>query len=367
MVQTAELIKTLTNAVGLSGYEASLRDVIRAQFAPLVDEVTVSKVGSIIGVKWGSAPLQATAHAKKLMLAAHADEIGLIVTGIEKGFLRIARVGGADNRILLGQRVLVHPTKRATASAGESRSARAKSGDAQSAPIPGLIASRPPHVLPAAQREKIVGVEDLFIDVGMTEAQAAREIQVGDLVSFDIQTVALKGDLLSGKAMDNRASVATMIVCLDELKHLKHAWDVVAVATAQEETTFAGAKTSAYAIQPDAAIAIDVTFAAQHDYTTHLELGKGPAIAVGPNYHPKMTKRLMDVAKKLEMAYQVEPDVGGGTDAWPIQVSQAGIPVALLGVPLRYMHSPVETVNVKDVERIGRLMAHFAAGLTEEL
>ncbi len=363
MVQTVELIKTLTNAVGLSGYEASLHEMIKAQFTPLVDEVSVSKVGSVVGVKWGSAPLQASGRAKKLMLAAHADEIGLIVTGIDKGFLRIARVGGTDNRILLGQRVLVHPTRR-TATAGEAGRARAKT---RSAPIPGLIASRPPHVMPAAQRDKVVPVEDLFVDVGMTEAQMAREIQVGDLVSFDVETVALKGDLLSGKAMDNRVSVAAMIICLDELKRLKHAWDVVAVATAGEETTFAGARTSAWAIQPNAAIAVDVTFAAQHDYSTHLELGKGPAIAVGPNYHPKMTQRLMDLAKRLEMACQVEPDVGGGTDAWPIQVSQAGIPVALIGVPLRYMHSPVETVHVKDVERIGRLMAHFAADLSEEL
>jgi endoglucanase len=179
--------------------------------------------------------------------------------------------------------------------------------------------------------------------------------------------VKLKGNLLSGKAMDNRASVATMIVCLDELQRLKHTWDVMAVATVQEETTFAGAHTSAYALQPDAAIAIDVTFASQHDYSSHIELGKGPAIAVGPNYHPRMTQRLMDLAKRLEMDYQVEPDVGGGTDAWPIQVSREGIPVALISVPLRYMHSTVETVNVKDVERVGRLMAHFAAELSDDM
>ena len=349
MVQTAELIQTLTNAVGLSGYEASIHELIKAQFAPLVDEVSVSKVGSVIGMKRGTPPPGGKLPNRKLMLAAHADEIGLIVTGLEQGFLRIARVGGTDNRILLGQRVLVHPTKRKGATTS----------------LPGVIASRPPHVLSAAQREKVIGVEDLFVDVGLPSAQAARDIQVGDLVSFDTQTVKLKGDLLTGKAMDNRVSVAAMIVCLDELRQLKHTWDVQAVATAQEETSFAGARSSAYALQPDAAIAIDVTFAAQHDYSTHLELGKGPAIAVGPNYHPGMSRRLTELAKRLDMACQVEPDVGGGTDAWPIQVSRAGVPVALLSIPLRYMHSPVETVNVRDVERVGRLMAHFAASLTE--
>ena len=352
MIQTAELIKTLTNAVGLSGNESQIHELIKTLFAPLVDEVSVSKVGSVIGVKWGGAPLRNAPRAKRLMLAAHVDEIGMMVTGIEKGFLRVARVGGTDPRILLGQRVLVHPVGRAADASG---------------PIPGLIASRPPHVLPADKRDKVVGIDDLFVDVGLTAAQAARDIQVGDLVSFDIETVRLRGDLFTGKSMDDRASVATMIVCLDELQRLKHSWDVVAVATAGEETSFAGATTSAYGIQPDAAIAIDVTFADQHDDSSHLELGKGPAIAIGPNYHPKMGKRLMDLAKKLDMSYQVEPDIGGGTDAWPIQVSRSGVPTALISLPLRYMHSPVETVNVKDVERVGRLMAHFAADLAEEI
>ena len=344
MVQTAELIKTLTNAVGLSGYEASIQALLKEQFAPLADEVSISKVGSVVAVKHGTQG----GTPRKLMLAAHADEIGMIVIGSEKGFLRVARVGGIDNRILLGQRVLVHPT-------------------GGGAPLPGLIASRPPHVLGPAERGKVVPIDEVFVDVGLTAAQVERDIHVGDLVSFDVQTVPLLGDLLTGKAMDNRVSVATMLVCLDELQRLKHSWDVIAVSTVGEETTFAGARSSAYALQPDAAIAIDVTFAAQHDFNTHIELGKGPSIAVGPNYHPKLTKRMMETAKRLEMEYQVEPDIGGGTDAWPIQVSREGVPVVLIGVPLRYMHTPVETVNVKDVERIGRLMAHFAAELGDEI
>ncbi len=139
------------------------------------------------------------------------------------------------------------------------------------------------------------------------------------------------------------------------------------VATVGEETTFLGARTSAYALQPDAAIAIDVTFAAQHDYTTHIELGKGPAIAIGPNYHPKLTQRLIDTCKRLDMACQIEPDIGGGTDAWPIQVSRDGVPVVLISLPLRYMHSPVEMLSVKAVERVGRLMAHFAAALDDKV
>lgn len=343
MIQTAEVIKTLTNATGLSGYEAQIRNLLKAQFAPLCDEVRISKVGSLHAIKRGAGA--ADAKRRTLMLAAHADEIGLIVTGVHQGFLRIARVGGSDPRILLGQRVLAHPAK------GE--------------PLPGIIASRPPHVLPANKRNNVVPLDELFIDVGLTAAQAQRTFQVGDLVSFDVQTVSLKGDLLTGKALDNRVSVAAMLVCLSELQQMKHSWDVVAVSTVGEETSMRGARTSTYALEPDAAIAIDVTFAAQNDYPSGIELGKGPVITIGPNYHPAMTKRLMELAKRMDMSYQVEAEIGGGTDAWAIQVSQAGVPVSLLGVPLRYMHSPVEVVHVKDVERIGRLMAQYAAELTD--
>ncbi|MCS7062103.1 MAG: M20/M25/M40 family metallo-hydrolase [Anaerolineae bacterium] len=350
MIQSEELIQTLTNAVGLSGYESSIHELIKSIFQPLADEVRVSKVGSVMAWKRG-VPAEGQ-PPKRLMLAAHIDEIGLIVSGIEKGFLRIARVGGTDARQLLGQRVLVHPQ-------GDGKN--------KPAPIPGVIGSRPPHVLSPAEREKVVGFDDLFVDVGLPARQVERLIQVGDLISFDIQTIKLKGDRVSGKAMDNRVAVAAEVICLETLRQLKHTWDVVAVATVGEETSFLGAKTAAYELRPDAAVAIDVTFAAQHDYSTHVELGKGPVITVGPNYHPKLTQRLIDTCKRLEMDYQVEPDLGGGTDAWPIQVSHDGVPVALIGVPLRYMHSPVETVNVKDVERIGRLMAHFAAGLDDNV
>ena len=350
MIQTEELIHALTNAVGLSGYESSIHQLIKSGFEPVCDEVRVSKVGSVMAWKRG-APA-GDAPAKRLMLAGHMDEIGLIVSGIEKGFLRIARVGGTDARQLLGQRVLVHPQ------GDGSRKNRP-------APIPGVIGSRAPHVLPPAEREKVAGFDSLFVDVGLPARQVERLIQVGDLVSFNTQTIKLKGNRLTGKAMDNRVSVAAEIICLDELQRLRHTWDVVAVATVGEETSFLGAKTAAYELRPDAAIAIDVTFAAQHDYATHIELGKGPVITVGPNYHPKLTQRLIDTCKRLEMDYQIEPDIGGGTDAWPIQVSQDGVPVVLISVPLRYMHSPVETVNMKDVERIGRLMAHFAAGLDD--
>ncbi len=352
MVQTEELIQTLTNAVGLSGYESSIHQLIQSRFEPVSDEVRISKVGSVMA--WKRSAPAGDSPAKRLMLAAHMDEIGLIVSGIEKGFLRVTRVGGTDARHMLGQRVLVHPQ-------GDGN------GKNKPAPIPGVIGSRPPHVLPPGEGQNVVQFDDLFVDVGLPARQVERLIQVGDLVSFDTQTTKLKGDRLTGKAMDNRVAVAAEVICLNELQRLKHTWDVVAVATVGEETSFLGAKTAAYELRPDAAIAIDVTFAAQHDYTTHIELGKGPVITVGPNYHPKLTQRLIDTCKRLEMAYQIEPDIGGGTDAWPIQVSRDGVPVVLIGVPLRYMHSPVETVHVKDVERIGRLMAHFAAGLDDKV
>jgi endoglucanase len=235
--------------------------------------------------------------------------------------------------------------------------------------LPGVVGSRPPHVLTPDERGQVIPFDKLFVDVGLPEAQVMRLVRVGDLISIQRSACELKGGLLSGKALDDRASVAAVAVCLEALAASHHNWDVLGVASVQEETTFLGAATSAYGIAPDVAIAIDVTFGDQNgvpgDQT--VGLGKGPAIGIGPNFHPRLVQSLMDTAGKLEMPYQMEPTPGqSGTDAWPIQVAREGIPTALLGIPLRYMHTPVETVSLKDVERTGRLMAEFIAGLDDE-
>ncbi|MBI1260061.1 MAG: M20/M25/M40 family metallo-hydrolase, partial [Chloroflexi bacterium] len=174
------------------------------------------------------------------------------------------------------------------------------------------------------------------------------------------------GTRVAGKAMDDRSCVAAVTVCLNELKSLQHQWDVYAVATVQEETGLYGAATAAYKVQPDLAIALDVTFAAQPgvDADTSREIGGGPVISIGPNFHQRMVDQIKDVARGNELKFQEDSIPGAsGTDAWAIQVAREGIPTALLGIAIRNMHSPVETLDLKDITRTGRLMAQFIASL----
>ncbi len=339
---TTELIKRLSQAVGVTGYTGpnNIQEIVAAELTPYVDRVERDRLGSVIGIKEGE---QNRESPRKIMLAAHLDEIGAVVTKIDKGFLRFSQVGGLDDRVLMGQEVMVHGRRN----------------------LPGIIGSTPPHLLSLNRSGNGVDQHEMHIDVGLPPRQVNRLVQVGDLVSFYRPPQELQGGLLSGKAMDNRSSVAAMLVCLQTLGKLRHQWDVYAVATADEEWgQFVGATTQAYAIRPDIAIAIDVTFADVDEI--EVKLDKGPVIAVGPGNHPVIRQKLLDICSELELKYQSEMlPSGAGTDAYAIEISREGVPTILISVPSRYMHSPVEVVHPKDVERTGRLMAHFIAALNE--
>jgi putative aminopeptidase FrvX len=339
-LQIAPLLKKLSEARGVSGYEAEVRGIVAEEFGRYADEVQTDRLGNVIALKRG----EGEEPRRRIMLAGHIDEIGLMVTKLEKGFLRFTSVGGFDERTLLGQEVTVHGQR----------------------DLPGIIGSRPPHVLPKEEREKTIAMDKLFIDVGVGEQELERLVRVGDLVTLRREFTQLQGNLVAGKSFDDRTAVAAILVCLEGLASVRHAWDVYAVATVQEEVGLRGAITSAYGLSPDAAIAIDVTFGNQPGVSEAetVEMDKGPAIGFGPNIHPKLHEALVEVAKELEIPYQVEPVPGrSGTDAWAIQVTREGIPTALLGIPLRNMHTSVETVSLKDVERTGRLMAGFIGKL----
>jgi endoglucanase len=341
-VEIVPLLKRFTETPGVSGYEHQVRNLVMAEFGRWAEEVRTDTLGNVIALKQGSGNEPRPA----IMLATHMDEIGLVVSELEKGFIHFQQVGGYDDRVLLGQEVMVHGRR----------------------DLPGIIGGRPPHVLPAAERKKPIPYDKLLIDVGLSPEEMEAQVRVGDLVTMNRSIVELEGGLVSGKAMDNRASVAAAVVCLEELGGLRHQWDVYAVATVQEEVGLKGAITSAYGLQPDLAIAIDVTFAKQPGTSDEetFELGKGPTIGCGPNFHPRLQQALVEAAEGLEMGHQIEPAARvGGTDAVALQISRAGIPTGLLSIPLRSMHSPVETVSVKDVERVGRLLAAFIAGLDE--
>jgi len=334
-------LKALVETHAPSGHEGPIRDVIRKAWSEMVDSLEQDKLGSLIGVKRATQPLE---PPRKIMLAAHMDEIGMMVRDIVDGFIYVHRISGVDNRVMMAQPVMVH---------GKWA-------------LPGLVASAPPHLLPKAAREKYPEFDELVIDVGLPAREVEELVRIGDLITPDAPMVELLGKRVAGKAMDDRACVAAVTVCLNELQGMSHQWDVYAAATVQEETGLYGARTAAYHIRPDVAIALDVTFAPQPGVNGDetYEMGGGPAIGLGPNFHPGLLDKIKETAQYHEIKLQDEIVPGAsGTDAWAIQVALEGIPTALLGIPLRNMHSPVETVDLRDIERAGRLLAHFIAGL----
>jgi endoglucanase len=235
--------------------------------------------------------------------------------------------------------------------------------------LPAVVAQPPTRLLPPEIGENPVPLENLFVDTGLPPGQVADLVRVGDVVSFAQPPLELSGDTLAGHTLDNRASVAALTVCLEELQSRPHSWDVWAVATTQEETTLSGAYTSAFHLRPTIAIVVDVTWAkgpGASDWCT-FPLGKGPTLVMGPNIHPALHKALKELADKLEIPHALEyTPRHSGTDAVATQVTAEGIPSAVIGIPLRYMHTPVEVVAMKDIQRAGRLLAEFVAGLTPE-
>ena len=231
-----------------------------------------------------------------------------------------------------------------------------------------MIGSLPAAMLPPNKRNKPFGWEELCVDVGLPAKEVEELVSIGNFISFRQPLKKLQGKRVAGKSLDNRAAVAAVTVCLDNLNGRAHDWDIIAVATSQEETRLLGAYTSAYQQRPDAAIAIDVTFGkgpGAADAGT-FELGGGPTLGIGPNVHLGMLKGLQDAAKAIELKVNSEAHSRySGTDAFALQVAREGIPTGLIGIPLRYMHTMVESIDTSDVERSGRLMSEFAARLDD--
>lgn len=334
-------LKTLSEAHAPSGHEGPVRELIREAWAGLVDDFEQDGLGSLIGIKRATRSID---PPRRIMLAAHMDEIGLMVRDIVDGFLVVHRISGIDNRVMPAQPVIVHGKR----------------------PLKGVVATIPPHLSNPEDRKTYPTMDQLVVDVGLSADEVTELVTIGDLITPDAPMLEMGNGLVSGKAFDDRACVAIVTYALDALQNMQHSWDVYATATVQEESGLLGARTAAYHIGPDAAIALDVTFAPQSGVNNDeaFEMGSGPVIALGANIHPGLFNKLMDTARKNEIKHQTEAIVGPtGTDAWAIQVARAGIPTALISVPIRNMHSPVETLDLKDLERAGRLLALFIAGL----
>ncbi len=339
--EITEFLKQLLSLPGLSGYEKPAAGIITEKWGPLTDELHISRLGSVNALRRGTA----AEPRPRILLAAHMDAIGFMVSQVVEGFLRVTNIGGADDRILPGQLVTVHGRR----------------------DLPGVFLQPPDWLLPPKIRNRPVPRGHLFVDTGLTPAEVNRLVRVGDLVSFATQPMELSGNTLAGHSLDDRAAVAAITACLQELQQTRHEWDVWAVATVQEEVTYAGAYTSPFTIRPDISVAIDVTFArgpgTPADYRS-FPLGRGVVLGMGPNIHPAIHAAFKQTAERLEVPYSVEPSTNpAGTDGYAMQVVAGGIPNMVIGIPLRYMHTPVEVVSMKDVVRAGHLLAGFITRL----
>lgn len=339
-----QFLAQITELPGVSGYEGSMGELIRSAFSPYVDEIRRDNLQNLIALKKGTGEKRPS-----IMLAAHMDEIGLMVTKIEEnGFLRITGVGGVDERTILAQEVTVFGKEA----------------------LFGIVGAKPPHLQDGEERTKAVKMEDLYIDLGLPEERVRELVRVGDLVTVNREYTALHGERATAKAMDDRAGVAMILEIFKELQLLRHTVDVYGVATVQEEVGTRGAYTSTYGINPDLGIAIDVGHGHMPDILKEedtLILGDGSAIAVGPHVHPKIYRKMKEIAEELSIPYQLEPSpYPGGTDAYAIQVTRSGVPTALISIPLRYMHTSVETLDLADLKAGARLLANFIARIDTE-
>ncbi len=340
MTEILPFLKELISAPGLSGYEKPVRHLIEETWKPLTDELSVSRLGSLHGLKRG----EGTEPRPGILLAAHMDAIGLMVTSVVADWLHVTAIGGLDQRVLPGQLVTVHARE----------------------DLAGVIVQPPAHLLPEDAQEGPVALQYLLVDTGLSHAQLQRQVRTGDLISFEREPLDLTGETLAGRSLDNRTSLAALTQCLQELQARRHLWDVWVVASAQEEETLGGARTSAFQLRPHLAVAVDVTFGRSPGCPEHktYPLDKGPTLGWGPNIHPGLYKSFKDLADRLEIPYQVEVmPRHSGTDAFAMQIVAEGIPSMVIGIPLRYMHTPVEVVAMKDITRTGHLLAEFIAQL----
>ena len=343
MKDNVEILKQLSETNGVSGYERNITSQVEDVFSRYTDEIKYDNLGNLIACKKGTAEEEI-----KVMFAAHMDEIGLMVNEIEEdGFLRFTAVGGVDQRTLVGQEVTVFAKEE----------------------LQGIIGAKPPHVQNSKERRKAYEMDDMYIDLGLDEDEVKEKVRIGDVITVKREFEELKNERVTGKALDDRAGILVMLTALQELKNVTHQADLYTVATVQEEVGVRGATTSTYGIVPDIGIAIDVCHGTMPGVSSEdaAELGGGSAIGFGPHVHPKMFSKLKDIAEKNEIKYQVEPShTPRGTDAFAIQVTRAGIPTALISIPLRYMHTSVETISMKDIKRSGKLLARFIRGLNAE-
>ncbi|HCW44306.1 MAG: M42 family metallopeptidase [Planctomycetia bacterium] len=333
-----ELLKELCEAHGAPGFEDRIRAIFRREIEAYVDRIEVDGIGNCIAIKEGKP------GSPKVMLAGHLDEIGFVVKHIDdRGFLRLSPLGGFDPKTLIAKRVTVNTSN------GEE--------------ITGMIGSKPIHIMTPEDRKKMPTVPELFVDVSLTKEEAQSRIEIGDPVTLK-QSFEVNGSRCSGKSLDNRVSIYTLIEAVK--RYSNDNVSVYAVATTQEEVGLRGAMTASHRIEPDCGIAIDVTLACDIPGATEHErisaLGAGVAIKIHDSSsisNPKMVRAMRNIAREQDIPFQMEILTAGGTDAGGIQRGGSAVPAITLSVPCRYVHTVVETIDSGDLEATVALLANF--------
>jgi endoglucanase len=337
-----KILRQLSEAIGVSGAEGEVRRRILDLIKPHVDDIKTDTIGNVIAVKKGTRSVDLT-----VMLDAHMDEVGLMVTGYSSdGMLRVAAIGGIDDRILPGKRVLVGPKK-----------------------LPGVIGAKPVHLLGDDERENVVKIDALRVDIGMgSKGAAENKAPLGTRIAFDTRYADL-GAVVRGKAFDDRVGCAVLVHIL---QGEPLPFDLVAAFTVQEEIGVRGAKIAAFAANPSLAVVLEGTIAddlpKEHEGSPTSELGKGPAISLMDRstiYDARLNRWLTDTARALEIPYQFKQPGIGGTDGGAIHLSQEGVPTVALAVPCRYIHSPAAILNKRDYQNTIKLVCGALERLDE--
>ncbi len=329
-MELKEHLTALSDASGVTGLDNAIA----------VAEAELSKLGEIERDRMGGIAAKIKGdNDYTILLDAHIDEIGLIVTGIDGDFIRVAKCGGIDQRVLISQEVIIHGKE----------------------DIFGVFCSVPPHI--KTEKNTVPELSDMAIDVGMNHDDIIKLVSVGDRISFRQKTAELINNRLTGKSLDNRAGCAAVIAAVKMLcKDSKPKCNIIVSLSAQEELGLRGARTSAFKYSPDEAIVVDVSFGAYPGVPKQQsgKLEKGPMIGISPVTDRFMTAKMKDLADENGIPYQCEVCGGTtGTNADIISVTKSGIPTALLSIPLINMHTPTEVISVTDVENTAKLIAEY--------
>ncbi|WP_270297243.1 M42 family metallopeptidase [Eggerthella sinensis] len=344
-----KFLKQLLETPSATGTEIAVAELVRERLAGTADEIQTDVMGSV------HARLSGTGVAPSLMLSAHMDEIGLMVTYIsDEGFLSVSSVGGVDAAILPGMRVDVHASN-------------------SMEPLRGVVGRKPIHLIEPDERKSVTPIDKLVIDLGMPAKRVKKLVMVGDVITFGVGFERFGKNMAVSRAFDDKAGVWIATRVLETLAEEGRApGDFIVAATVQEEIGTRGAITSTYGVNPDVAVAFDVTHATDYpgiDKTKYGKIvcGEGPVIARGPNINPAVFERLVTAAEAEGIPYQIEAEPGvTGTDARSIQITRGGIPTGLVSVALRYMHTPTEVVSLDDLDATVKLLVRFARDLGED-